>query len=81
VTNLGVIAVDEAYRPYIESFYALLSMSKGQNIKGAVCSYGDTLVFSLSAAIRETDIQKAFVRQMTGDGIHVEIETNGVYGY
>ena len=79
VTNLGVISVDEAYKPYIESFYALLSMSKGQNIKGAVCSYGDTLVFSFSAAIRETDIQKTFVRQMTGDGIHVEIETNGVY--
>ncbi len=79
VTNLGVITTEDAYKPYIESFYALLSMSKGQNIKGAICSYGDTLVFSLSAAVRETDIQKTFIRQMTEDGIHVEIETNGEY--
>ncbi len=79
LTNLGVITVDEAYRDYIESFYALLSMSKGQNLKGAVCSYNDTLVFSLSAAVRETDVQKEFIRRMTEDGIHVEIETNGVY--
>ena len=78
LTNLGVVKVDEPYADYIDSFYALLSMSKGQNIKGAVCSYGDTLVFSMSQGIKEMDVPKAFFRQLAKDGIGLEIETNGV---
>lgn len=79
ITNLGVISVPELYRDYIEHFYTVLSMSQGQNIKGAVCTYGDTLMFTFSAGIRETVIQKAFFRRLTADGIHVSVETNGVY--
>lgn len=79
ITNLGLINVQDEYKPYIEKFYAVLSLSKGQNIKGAVCSYGDNLVFTFSASVRETFIQRAFFRKLTSDGIHVTIETNGVY--
>lgn len=79
VTNLGVIQMPELYREYIDKFCAVLSMSQGQNIKGAVCSYGDTLVFTFSAGFRETDIQKTFFRKMVEDGIAVSVETNGVY--
>lgn len=79
VTNLGVIQVPDLYRDYIDKFYAVLSMSQGQNIKGAVCSYGDTLVFSFSSCCRETDIQKCFFRKLVEDGIQVSVETNGVY--
>lgn len=79
VTNLGLIKTEEPYTEYIEKFYAVLSMSKGQNIKGGVISYKDTLVFTFSSAIRETFIQKAFFRKLSGDGIEVSVETNGVY--
>lgn len=79
VTNLGVINVDEKYQKYIERFHVILSMSKGQNIKGGVCSYKDTLVFTFSAAIKETFVQKCFFRKMVEDGINVSIETNGAY--
>ncbi|MGN0435708.1 MAG: hypothetical protein ACI4D8_03655 [Wujia sp.] len=79
VTNLGVISTAKEYSEYIEGFYAMLSMSKGQNIKAAVCSYRDRLVFTLSATIKETDIQKCFFRKCVEDGIEVSIETNGVY--
>lgn len=79
VTNLGVIQVPELYQDYIDHFYAVLSMSQGQNIKGAVCSYGNTLVFSFSSCLRETDIQKCFFRKLVADGIQVSVETNGVY--
>ena len=78
LTNLGIVKVDEAYIDYIDSFYALLSMSKGQNIKGAVCTYGETLVFSMSQGIKEMDVPKAFFRQLSKDGISLEIETNEV---
>lgn len=79
VTNIGNIAVEDAYRPYIRSFHAILAMSKGQNIKGTICSYGDTLTFSFSSIYADTVVQREFFRQLSQDGITVEIETNGVY--
>jgi NRPS condensation-like uncharacterized protein len=79
VTNLGLVKIDDVYKPYIDKFHVVLSMSKGQNIKGSVISYDDTLVFTFSAAIKESFVQKAFFRQMVKDGIHVAIESNGVY--
>ena len=48
ITNIGNIGVDEAYRPYVEMFHAFLAMSKGQHLKGTICSYGSMLVFSFS---------------------------------
>lgn len=79
VTNLGVIKVVDEYEDYIDKFHVVLSMSKGQNIKGSVCSFNDTLVFTFSAAVRETFIQKAFFRKIASDGIQVSVESNGVY--
>jgi hypothetical protein len=79
ITNLGIIKVADEYRDYIERFHVVLSMSKGQNIKGGVCSYGDTLVFTFSAAIKDTAVQREFFRHMSGEGISVAVETNGVY--
>lgn len=79
VTNLGIINTVDEYRDYIDKFHVVLSMSKGQNIKGSVCTYGNTLVFTFSAAVMETFIQKAFFRKMTSDGIEISVESNGVY--
>lgn len=79
ITNIGIINILPEYEPYINAFHVVLSMSKGQNIKGSVCSYKDTLTFTFSAAIKETDIQKCFFRKMAQDGIQVSIESNGVY--
>lgn len=79
VTNIGNIKVDPDYEPYIESFHAVLSMSKGQNLKGTVCSYGDTLTFTFSSALEETHVQRRFFRTLAKDGLDVEIESNGVY--
>lgn len=79
ITNLGLVKVAEPYEDYIDSFYALLSMSPNQNVKAGVISYRNTLVFSFSSAVRETEIQKAFFRKLAEDGITVSVETNGVY--
>lgn len=79
VTNIGNIAVEDSYRPFIKSFYAFLAMSKGQGLKGTICSYGDTLTFSFSSIFEEPLVQRCFFRQLSQDGLHVEIETNGVY--
>ena len=79
ITNIGNQKVDEPYQPYIERFHAYIAMSKGQKLKGTVCSYGDTLVFSFTSVFSETMVQRAFFRQITRDGVDVSIETNGVY--
>lgn len=79
VTNIGNITVQKEYEPYIQGFYAYLAMSKGQSLKGTICSYRDTLVFSFSSILLDTGVQRGFFRRLTADGLEVSIESNGVY--
>lgn len=78
ITNIGNITVDDAYRPYVEMFHSCLAMSKGQHVKGNICSYGSTLVFSFSYDLADPSVQRGFFRKIAQDGVHVEIESNGV---
>ena len=78
ITNIGNITVDEMYRPYVEMFHSCLAMSKGQHIKGNICSYGSTLVFSFSYDLSDPSIQRGFFRKIAADGVNIEIESNGV---
>lgn len=78
ITNIGNISVSEEYRPYVEMFHAFLAMSKGQHLKGTICSYGDTLVFSFSYDLADVSVQRGFFRKLAADGLSVEIESNGV---
>ena len=79
LTNIGSISIAEDYKPYIEKFHVVLSMTKGQNMKSAICSYDDTLVFNFSSCLKDVSIQKAFFRKLAQEGIDVTIESNGVY--
>lgn len=79
ITNVGAIQIAEPYRPYIEQFHAFLALSQGQDIKGTVCSYGETLVFTFSYDLMEPVVQSGFFRHLAEDGLHVEIESNGVH--
>lgn len=78
VTNIGNITVAEEYQPYVEMFHAFLAMSKGQHLKGTICSYGETLVFSFSYDLVDASVQRGFFRKIAADGIGVEIDSNGV---
>ena len=78
ITNIGNIGVDEEYRPYVEMFHAFLAMSKGQHLKGTICSHGSTLVFSFSFDLKDVSVQRGFFRKIAADGIEVELDTNGV---
>ena len=79
ITNIGNIKIDELYQSHVDGFSAFIAMSKGQDIKGTICSYQDTLVFTFSSILSEPLVQKAFFRKIAADGVDVEIETNGVY--
>ena len=78
ITNIGNLTVDEIYKPYVEMFHSCLAMSKGQHIKGNICSYGDTLVFTFSYDIVDASVQRCFFRKIAQDGVCVEIDSNGV---
>lgn len=79
VTNIGNISVEEAYEPYIQMFGAFLAMSKGQPLKGTICSYGDKLMVSFSSVLADPSVQRSFFRRLSEDGLEVSIESNGVY--
>lgn len=79
VTNIGKIKIDEEFEPFVESFHAILSPSKGQDLKGTVCAYGDKLIFTFSSVLEETHVQRRFFRTLAAEGVDVRIETNGAY--
>lgn len=79
VTNVGNIVLKEAYEPYVEKFNGIVAMSKGQNLKGLICSYQDTLVFTFSSYLADPSIQRRFFRKLSEEGIEVSIESNGAY--
>lgn len=79
ITNVGKVDVDPIYEPYIKMIHSFIPMSKGQAIKGTINSYQDTLVFTFSSFFSDTILQREFFRKMAEDGVHVRIETNGVY--
>ncbi len=79
MTNIGSIQLREPYRPYVEHFYAMLSMSKGQNMKGSICSYNGVLTVTFSSVLMDVSIQKRFFKIIAKDGVTVAISTNDVY--
>lgn len=79
VTNIGNVKVKDAYEPYIEMFHSFLAMSKGQLLKGTICSYQQTLVFTFSSVLEKPVVQKIFFRTLAAEGLDVTIESNGVY--
>jgi hypothetical protein len=70
--------VAQEYMPYVEMFHAFLAMSKGQHLKGTICSYGNTLVFTFSFDLVDPSVQRGFFRKLAADGLQIEIESNGV---
>lgn len=81
LTNIGRIDVAEIYRPFIEQFHAYVTISAGQHIRCTVCSYGDSLVYTFAYDLVDMSVQRGFFRKLAEDGIHAEVESNGVnYG-
>lgn len=79
VTNIGNVKVQKVYEPYIAMFHSFLAMSKGQLLKGTICSYQDTLAFTFSSVFAEPVVQKVFFRTLAAEGLDVRMESNGVY--
>ncbi len=79
ITNIGRIDVEEQYRNYIENFHAYITVSKGQSLKGTICSFNSELVFTFTGILEDVSVQRSFFCKLQEDGIDVKLETNGVY--
>lgn len=79
MTNIGNQKLPEEYREYVDYFYGLLAMSKGQFLKGTICSTGDDMVVSFTSMLTDTGIQRCFFATLAEEEIDIQIETNGVY--
>ncbi len=79
MTNIGNQKMPAEYMQYVDYFYGLLAMSKGQFLKGTVCSTGDDMVVSFSSILIDTSIQRCFFATLAAEGLAITIETNGVY--
>lgn len=79
ITNIGNIELREPYQKYVEHFYTTLSMSKGQNMKGGICSYNGILTFTFSSVLMDLSIQKRFFQLIAREGVFVAVESNGAY--
>lgn len=55
-----------------------LQCRRDKDLKGTICSYGSTLVFSFSFDLKDVSVQRGFFRKIAADGIEVELDTNGV---
>ncbi|MBQ9867879.1 MAG: hypothetical protein IJM34_12750 [Lachnospiraceae bacterium] len=76
MTNVGNVEVKEQYKKYIEHFYGMLSMSRGQNIKAAIASYNGTLIVTFTTCLTDVSIQKRFFQSIAKDGVEAALETN-----
>ncbi|MCI8416300.1 MAG: MFS transporter [Lachnospiraceae bacterium] len=79
LSNLGFIRMLPQYEPFVESFHFIMGASPKQPFKCVVCSYGKQLVFTISSAFSNNDLQTAFFRKLKEDGVALRVEGNGVY--
>ncbi|MDO4617864.1 MAG: hypothetical protein Q4B03_10540 [Lachnospiraceae bacterium] len=79
MSNIGVFRVRQEYAPYIKDFFAFLSRSYGQELKGVTCTFNGVLTITFSSTLKEPAVQRGFFRLMAEEGIEVSIDTNDVY--
>lgn len=75
-TNIGDVKLREPYDKYVEHIYAMLAMSRGQELKGALVCCNGTLIVTFTTRFADTSIQKRFFRTISSDGVQVCVETN-----
>ncbi|WP_343210543.1 hypothetical protein [Anaerolentibacter hominis] len=79
VSNVGIVKTLPEYEPYIDRCHVTMGVSKKQPFKCGVVSYQGRIAFTISSVLADTRVQRSFFRKLAEDGIHVELESNGVY--
>ena len=73
ISNVGRVTMPDEMKPYINMFGVL---SGTLSIQLCMCSFGDMLQIGFTSTFLSTDLQKAFIRALTEQGISVTIRSN-----
>ncbi|MGN1411733.1 MAG: hypothetical protein ACI4WH_04380 [Oscillospiraceae bacterium] len=76
ISNIGRIIMPDVLEPYIDKFGVLISTLK---LQLCICSYKDNLQIGFTSSFISTDIQKNFFRELSKNGVSIEIRTNDYY--
>ena len=77
-TNIGQMQVREELRDQVESFQVLVGASPKQRMKCGAVAYNGKLCLSFASAMAENRLSEYFFHFLEEQGIHVELESNGI---
>ena len=73
VSNLGVIDIPDALRPYVEKFVSYMA---SRTTFLCLTSFGDKTVFGLTSCFTDHAVYMHLIRSLTGMGIPAEVASN-----
>ena len=72
-SNLGIIRLDDSMQKHISGFDFGLSVSDLVPLNLSMCSYTDRVFMTFSSGIMERDVERAFVRRLSAEGLSIEV--------
>jgi len=78
LSNLGLIELPEAMRPYVCDIDFILGRQRGNSGASACVGYGNSLVLNMSRRIVERGFEDAFCKQLSSLGLVMEVDENAV---
>lgn len=76
LTNVGLISVPAAMRPYINGFEVIMGPSHDNVINCAVLSYDKELVLTFSRRIQDATVERLMLTRLVKMGIPVKVQSN-----
>ena len=76
LSNIGIIAIDEEYKKYIDNVYVLVSPNKVQKIKCTICSYEDKLNITMNSNINDKKFEDIFYNELNKYIKEINVESN-----
>lgn len=72
-SNLGIIRLDDSMQKHISGFDFGLSVSDLIPLNLSMCSYADSMFMTFSSGIMEHDVERAFIRRLSAEGISMRV--------
>lgn len=76
LSNIGKINTPDEFKQFLSHYEVFLGAGKLNKMGASVITFDDTLVFTFTSTIIETQIQKIFFQTLTSLGMNIKIESN-----
>lgn len=78
LSNIGIVAIDDKYKEYIDNIYVLVLPNKVQKIKCTICSYDDNLNITMNSNVDDLDFEDIFLRELKKSIKDVKVDSNNI---